>query len=63
MVDAQSQGNLLFLPLDKLMQLSASGLPDAGTSTRAVPQDAAPVNDPTGRSRESLRNREREARP
>lgn len=64
MVDAQSQGNLLFLPLDKLMQLSASGLSDTGaTPSRTTSQETAPVIDPTGRSRESLRNREREARP
>jgi membrane protease subunit HflK len=61
-VDQKAGNNLLFLPLDKIMQMSA-----AGTGADAVAQspDVAPtgpsVVDP--RSREAFRNRDREARP
>jgi modulator of FtsH protease HflK len=61
-VDQKAGNNLLFLPLDKIMQMSA-----AGTGADAVAQspDMAPtgpsVVDP--RSREAFRNRDREARP
>jgi membrane protease subunit HflK len=55
-LDYKGSGNLLYLPLDKLMQ--QSGAPgDAQAAPRAVP-DAAPA-DGSPRSRETLRNRER----
>lgn len=63
MVDARAQGNLLFLPLDKLMQMSGAGAADVGTIPRTSPTEAAPVPDASGRSRESLRERERDPRP
>lgn len=62
MVDARSQGNLLFLPLDKLMQMSSAELSGANTVVKP-PIEATPAPDASGRSRESLRNRERDPRP
>jgi membrane protease subunit HflK len=62
LIDARSGGNILFLPLDKIMQLSAAAVaPDSGAKP---PQTDLPSSfDPTGRSRDALRNRDREARP
>ncbi len=59
--DTKGSGNLLYLPLDKLMQKSAEGTPETGTVMKpgAVPE-AAPAPESGPRSRESsLRNRER----
>src|SRR3954471_20054366 len=64
-MDFRGAGNLLYLPLDKLMQQSgtgASGDTPAAPRATPVPEAAAPA-DPASRSRESLRNRERGDRP
>ncbi|MBI2959601.1 MAG: FtsH protease activity modulator HflK [Betaproteobacteria bacterium] len=63
MIDAKAGANLLYLPLDKIMQMSgAGGLPEAPSVPQTQPSDvAAPA---TGaRSRDTLRPREREGRP
>lgn len=52
--------NLLYLPLDKVMQMSGSA--DAAAAAAAAPQAAAP-DPPAARSREPFRARERESRP
>ena len=53
--------NLLYLPLDKIMQMSPAAEPAA---TAATPSAQAPAADPaTTRSREAFRSREREQRP
>ena len=60
LVDQKKGGNLLYLPLDKLMQTVAPvSQPDADTSA------AAKVPAPAGedRSRDAFRNRDREDRP
>ncbi|GIK26317.1 MAG: protease modulator HflK [Betaproteobacteria bacterium] len=71
MIDTKGAGNLLYLPLDKLMQ--AAGVPAAAASSqeatlplsRALPNLGADVppqlerSDPAARSRDSLRSRER----
>jgi membrane protease subunit HflK len=55
MMDYRGQGNLLYLPLDKIMQ--NAGAPGAETAPpRATPE---PPADAAPRTRESLRNRER----
>ncbi len=63
-VDQKAGSNLLYLPLDKLMQLSGSG--SAGDVGKpAVPEVALPVPgtaEAAPRSRDALRNRDREAR-
>jgi membrane protease subunit HflK len=66
MVDDKSGGNLLYLPLDKLMQ--AAGAPASATTKPedvAAPAQAnpAPAADASFRSRDALRGREREMRP
>jgi membrane protease subunit HflK len=64
MLDYKGSGNLLYLPLDKLMQqaatLPALGEPAAG-AVRVVPPETAPAD--SGRARDSLRGRERGERP
>jgi membrane protease subunit HflK len=56
----KSGGNMLYLPLDKLMQMSAAGVVPA----EAVPQSkpAEPAADSGARGREAFRSREREGR-
>jgi membrane protease subunit HflK len=66
-VDSKQGSNMLYLPLDKIMQMGASG-GDAGVvgspATTSAPAHAAlpntAVND--ARSREAARTRERESR-
>ncbi|MCC6610602.1 MAG: FtsH protease activity modulator HflK [Burkholderiales bacterium] len=62
LVDARSGGNLLYLPLDKLMQMSAPAAPSA-PAARPPQAETPPGFDSTSRSRDALRNREREGRP
>jgi membrane protease subunit HflK len=63
-VDQKAGSNLLYLPLDKLMQLSGSG--SAGEVGKpAVPEVPTPVPgaaEAAPRSRDAFRNRDREAR-
>jgi modulator of FtsH protease HflK len=57
-VDQKGSNSLLYLPLDRIMQMSAAGA-DGG----AKPVESVPAPDPsTARSREAFRSREREAR-
>jgi membrane protease subunit HflK len=59
LLDYKGGGNLLYLPLDKLLQQSgATSLPDASPSTRSMP-DSSSTSEPATRSRESLRSRDR----
>ena len=58
LVDQRGGSNLLYLPLDKIMQMT--GTPTAET---AKPAETAPAPEPsTARSREAFRSRERETR-
>jgi membrane protease subunit HflK len=73
MIDAKGAGNLLYLPLDKLMQAAGAApaaggnpsVPEAATSPRPLPSLGGEVPpqldraDATMRSRDSLRSRER----
>ncbi len=64
-VDQKGNSNLLFLPLDKLMQAGAAGI-EAG-SRSSVPETTSPppnaqVPDTGGRSRDAFRTRDREGR-
>jgi membrane protease subunit HflK len=59
LLDYKGGGNLLYLPLDKLLQQSgATSLPDASASARSMP-DSSSTPEPATRSRESLRSRDR----
>ena len=61
MLDYKGSGNLLYLPLDKLMQQAAGPLIDQSGQPRQVPAPDQPVPPPeaTPRSREALRDRGR----
>jgi len=66
MVDSKAGSNLLYLPLDKLLQQSGATAPAAGAATAAAPTPS--LVDPTGtqsvdiRSRDGTRSRDREGR-
>ncbi len=57
MLDYKGGGNLLYLPLDKLMQQGAAAIADPVASAR--PPEAAQAPDAAPRSRETLRERGR----
>jgi membrane protease subunit HflK len=63
-VDSKQGSNLLYLPLDKIMQMGAPAGEAGAATTTTVPAQTAPsnaaVND--ARSREAARTRERESR-
>ena len=66
-VDSKQGSNLMYLPLDKLMQMTASGAPltaPAQEPSNATVQSPASTSGATAdpRSRESLRSRDRDAR-
>ncbi len=58
MIDARGGGNLLMLPLDKILQMPAAA---DGTGARTAEPPAVP--EPPARTRDSLRSRDREGRP
>jgi modulator of FtsH protease HflK len=59
-VDQKGGQNLLYLPLDRLMQLTTPGAPAVEAPTR-VEQPAAPAQPEGSTRRDSLRSRDREA--
>jgi membrane protease subunit HflK len=61
LIDARSGGNLLMLPLDKLLQMPATGAGEGLAGAR--PAESAVVPEAPGRARDSLRSRDREGRP
>jgi modulator of FtsH protease HflK len=64
LIDAKGSGNLLYLPLDKIMQMSAGALPEtAAPGTKQTLVEPSPNPDPAARTRDALRGRERESRP
>ncbi len=63
-VDSKSGGNLMYLPLDKVMQ-AAGAAPAPATPAAAAPAPSAPATTVPGsdsRSRDGARSRERESR-
>lgn len=69
MVDSRNGSNLLYLPLDKLLQQTgtatpASSAPATGVATPSTPMDGVPSGSSTvdSRSRENQRGRDREVR-
>ena len=64
MIDAKGQGNLLYLPLDKLMQAAGAAGMDAvpARSPELLPQDMDRMDRADVRSRDALRSRDREVR-
>ena len=64
LVDARAGSNLLYLPLDKIMQMSGTALPETLGSSRSSQATEPQVVPETGaRSRDALRGRERGERP
>ncbi|MBI5329575.1 MAG: FtsH protease activity modulator HflK [Betaproteobacteria bacterium] len=64
-VDDKQGGNLLYLPLDKLMQMAqpaGAANPSSPVIVEAAPISHAAPTEPS-RSRDAMRNREREERP
>lgn len=62
----QGSNNLLYLPLDKLMEAAGAPAQSDGTANAANTRQAAPaipVQEDTMRSRDAFRSREREERP
>jgi membrane protease subunit HflK len=58
-MDYRGSGNILYLPLDKLMQQGGAAMPsEAQAAQRPSPSEPAPA-EASPRSRETLRNRER----
>jgi membrane protease subunit HflK len=62
MVDAKAGTNLLYLPLDKIIQMSGAGTQREPVGAPTQPTEAAPPVS-GARSRDTLRPREREGRP
>src|SRR5690349_10349702 len=69
MVDSRQGGNMLFLPLDKILQQVAAGGVAAAPATEAAPPAATPGAPPSAsssandaRTRDNGRNRDREGR-
>jgi len=58
MMDYRGSGNLLYLPLDKIMQQAGSA-PLTESQAAQKPAEPPPAGEPGPRSRETLRNRER----
>jgi len=66
LVDQKNGNSLLYLPLDKLIQQSAtdSSAPKTAVTTVPPPQETSPASgDSTFRSRDAFRSRDREVRP
>jgi len=65
MLDVKAGGNLLYLPLDKLMQMGGAmtaPAPDAAPTVKPSPSEPPVTPDTSSRSRDALRGREREGR-
>jgi len=61
-IDQKGGQNLLYLPLDRIMQLTTQGSPTQVEAPRATsPEVSPPVTEPAPTRRDSLRSRDREA--
>jgi modulator of FtsH protease HflK len=62
MMDYRGSGNLLMLPLEKLMQQAGGTVNPTEAQASQRPSEPPPASDASPRSRESLRNRDRTER-
>ena len=65
LVDSRQGSNLLYMPLDKIMQMSAQGAdvsPVAVNPSPATPAPVLPIPTPDARVRDAARTRERDTR-
>ncbi|HMJ49544.1 MAG TPA: FtsH protease activity modulator HflK [Burkholderiales bacterium] len=63
LIDQKAGSNLLYLPLDKLLQNEGSAATTQELPPRAAAPESAPQPEGTARSRDAFRSREREPRP
>lgn len=64
LIDAKAGSNLLYLPLDRIIQMSATGaLPEPLAAGRSAQAEPSTVPEAGARSRDTLRGRERGERP
>jgi len=63
LLDTKGSGNLLYLPLDKIMQMSAGALPEATMQSKQTLVEPTPNPDADARARDALGSRQRESRP
>ena len=63
LVDQKGGNNMLYLPLDKLIQSTGAGPGLADAPPVKAPEAVVPAVESTARSREAFRSREREVRP
>jgi membrane protease subunit HflK len=62
MIDTRNNSNLLYLPLDKLLQQTGAAAPAVGAATPAPAEAASPAASIDARSRDNARSRDRESR-
>jgi modulator of FtsH protease HflK len=62
MVDTRNNSNLLYLPLDKLLQQTAPAAPTAAVPAAPVTEPTATTGNADARSRDNQRGRDRDAR-
>jgi len=62
MVDSRNNSNLLYLPLDKLMQQTGAAAAATGPAANVPTPESAPTTTIDVRARDSARSRERESR-
>lgn len=60
LVDSKQSGNMLFLPLDRILQMTAAG--ESAPVSRPIQIEPPPQPEPQLRSRDALRNRDRDSR-
>ena len=63
-IDQKENNNLLFLPLDKLMQAAAAGVeaPSSGSASKSGSTSSVPAPSESMRTRDAFRSRNRETR-
>ncbi len=62
LIDSRQGANLLYLPLDKLMQMSGQGADPAAVAPVVAPSNAPSVPTPDSRARDAARSRDRDSR-
>jgi membrane protease subunit HflK len=62
LVDSRQGSNLLYLPLDKILQLTAQGSDAAAQAGAAIPASTPATLTPDARARDAARTRERDSR-
>ena len=63
LLDYKGSGNLLYLPLDKLIQKGGAATPSESDASQSRSSDTSSSTDTNPRSRDSLRSRNRQERP